>query len=118
MNTFEPDYRNILKVLYNQKPDYLPLYEHNIDAPFVSKCIGEELSLNGRKSCSDLDEYFSKYISFWKENTYDAFSYEAAICEILPGHGAILGGMLGPIQTREDFDRYPFDDIPRIFWET
>ena len=23
MNTFEPDYRNILKVLYNQKPDYL-----------------------------------------------------------------------------------------------
>lgn len=34
MNTFEPDYRNILKVLYNQKPDYLPLYEHNIDAPF------------------------------------------------------------------------------------
>lgn len=92
MNTFEPDYRNILKVLYNQKPDYLPLYEHNIDAPFVSKCIGEELSLNGRKSCSDLDEYFSKYISFWKENTYDAFSYEAAICEILPGHGAILGG--------------------------
>lgn len=33
MNTFEPDYRNILKVLYNQKPDYLPLYEHNIDAP-------------------------------------------------------------------------------------
>lgn len=118
MNTFEPDYRNILKVLYNQKPDYLPLYEHNIDAPFVSKCIGEELSLNGRKSRSDLDEYFSKYISFWKENTYDAFSYEAAICEILPGHGAILGGMLGPIQTRDDFDRYPFDDIPRIFWET
>lgn len=85
---------------------------------FVSKCIGEELSLNGRKSRSDLDEYFSKYISFWKENTYDAFSYEAAICEILPGHGAILGGMLGPIQTRDDFDRYPFDDIPRIFWET
>ena len=68
MNTFEPDYRNILKVLYNQKPDYLPLYEHNIDAPFVSKCIGEELSLNGRKSRSDLDEYFSKYISFWKPN--------------------------------------------------
>lgn len=34
MNTFEPDYRNILKVLYNQKPDYLPLYEHNIDAPY------------------------------------------------------------------------------------
>ena len=118
MDTFEPDYRNILKVLYNQRPDYLPLYEHNIDAPFISKCTGEELSLAACKSQSDLDCYFGKYISFWKKNTYDAFSYEAAICEILPEHGAILGGKLGPIQTRDDFNKYPFEDIPRIFWET
>lgn len=118
MDTFEPDYRNILKVLYNQRPDYLPLYEHNIDAPFISKCTGEELSLAVCKSQSDLDCYFGKYISFWKKNTYDAFSYEAAICEILPEHGAILGGKLGPIQTRDDFNKYPFEDIPRIFWET
>lgn len=118
MDTFEPDYRNILKVLYNQRPDYLPLYEHNIDAPFISKCTGEELSLAACKSQSDLDCYFGKYISFWKKNTYDAFSYEAAICEILPEHGAILGGKSGPIQTRDDFNKYPFEDIPRIFWET
>ena len=118
MDTFEPDYRNRLKVLYNQRPDYLPLYEHNIDAPFISKCTGEELSLAACKSQSDLDCYFGKYISFWKKNTYDAFSYEAAICEILPEHGAILGGKLGPIQTRDDFNKYPFEDIPRIFWET
>ena len=118
MDTFEPDYRNILKVLYNQRPDYLPLYEHNIDAPFISKCTGEELSLAACKSQSDLDCYFGKYISFWKKNTYDAFSYEAAIFDILPEHGAILGGKLGPIQTRDDFNKYPFEDIPRIFWET
>ena len=118
MDTFEPDYRNILKVLYNQRPDYLPLYEHNIDAPFISKCTGEELSLAACKSQSDLDCYFGKYISFWKKNTYDAFSYEAAICEILPEHGAILGGKLGPIQTRDDFNKYPFEAIQRIFWET
>ncbi len=37
---FQPDYTNILKVLYNQRPDYLPLYEHHIDAPFISKCLG------------------------------------------------------------------------------
>ncbi len=118
MNTFEPDYRNILKVLYNQRPDYLPLYEHNIDAPFISKCTGEEMRIDACHTASDFDEYFSKYIGFWKENTFDAFSYEAAICEILPEHGAILGGKLGPIQTRADFEKYPFDDIPRIFWET
>jgi len=29
---FCPDYTNILKELYNQRPDYLPLYECHIDA--------------------------------------------------------------------------------------
>jgi uroporphyrinogen decarboxylase len=50
--------------------------------------------------------------------TYDAFDYEAAICEIYPGHGAINGGMLGPIQTREDFEKYPWDGLPVTFWNT
>ena len=117
MNVFQPDYTNILKVLNNQRPDYLPLYEHHIDPPFIAKCLGCELSIDNCKSDADLDDYFSTYISFWKEHTYDAFDYEAAICEIFPGHGAILGGKLGPIQTRDDFEKYPFDELPAIFWE-
>lgn len=28
-----------------------------------------------------------------------------------------MGGKLGPIQTRSDFERYPFDEIPHLFWE-
>lgn len=52
----------------------------------------------------DLDEYFRKTIRFWMEHGYDAFDYEAGICDIIPGHGAILGGMQGPIQAREDFE--------------
>lgn len=115
-NNFQPDYNNILKVLYNQRPDYLPLYEHHIDAPFISKALGREISAAG-KSGKDLVEHYKTVTGFWKANTYDAFDYEAAICEIFPGHGAILGGE-GPIQNREDFEKYPFDDLPRIFWET
>ena len=114
---FRPDYTNILKVLYNQRPDYLPLYEHHIDAPFISKCTGERLEIVSNHP-SELEDYFRKVIAFWMQNGYDAFDYEAAICDIIPGHGAIMGGMAGPIQTRDDFNKYPFDDIPRIFWET
>ena len=114
---FQPDYTNILSVLYNERPRYLPLYEHNIDAPFVSKYLNEEIGIFSNQP-GELEEYFTRYIRFWREHGYDAFSYEAAICEILPGHGAILGGMLGPIQTRDDFEKYPFEEIPRIFWET
>ena len=114
---FQPDYTNILKVLKNQRPGYLPLYEHHIDAPFISKVLGEELSHEGLNS-AELEDYYRKVIGFWKDMSYDAFDFEAAICDILPGHGAILGGMAGPIQTREDFEKYPWKDIPLIFRET
>ena len=115
-HSFQPDYTNILKVLHNQRPDYLPLYEHHIDAPFISKVLGREVSSAGKKG-KELIEHYKTVTGFWKDHTYDAFDYEAAICEIFPGHGAIFGGD-GPIQTQEDFEKYPFDDLPEIFWET
>jgi len=115
--SFEPDYNNILAVLYNKKPERIPLYEHHIDAPFISKIRGKEIVLDGNKAC-DYEEYYKQITSFWKDLTYDAFDFEAAICDIFPDHGAIMGGRPGPIQNRDDFEKYPFDDIPRIFWET
>ena len=114
-NDFQPDYTNLLKVLYNQRPDYLPLYEHNIDEPFIAKMLGREVDSTG-KSGADLEAHYRVVTEFWRANTYDALSYEAKICEIYPDHGAILGGRLGPIQTRADFDRYPWDEIPDAFF--
>ena len=115
--TFQPDYRNLLQVLHNKKPKRLPLYEHIIDVPFVAKALETDLDLQGNGS-AELEDYYTKLIGFWKESTYDAFAYEAGICDILPGHGAIKGGIPGPIQTRADFERYPFEEIPEIFWES
>lgn len=96
-NDFQPDYTNLLKVLYNQRPDYLPLYEHNIDEPFIAKMLGREVDSTG-KSGADLEEHYRVVTEFWRANTYDALSYEAKICEIYPDHGAILGGRLGPFR--------------------
>jgi len=47
--------------------------------------------------------------------TYDTVSYEVCITEILPGPGAIKGGK-GPIQTREDFVKYPWDELETRYW--
>ena len=79
--------------------------------------IGENLDPAGIKP-NELTGYYRKVIGFWKDMTYDGFDYEAAICDILPGHGAIMGGMLGPIQTRDDFNKYPWKEIPLIFKES
>ena len=112
---FQPDYRHILDVLYNKRPERLPLYEHHIDLPFIAKYLGRDLGLEGTKP-GDLENYYRTVTGFWKEMTFDAFDYEAAICEVFPGHGAIMGGMLGPIQSRQDFEKYPWDEISELFW--
>jgi uroporphyrinogen decarboxylase len=114
---FQPDYKHILDVLNNKKPERLPLYEHHIDLPFISKYLDREIGLDGNRP-GDFENYYSIIAGFWRDMTYDAFDYEAAICEIYPGHGAINGGMLGPIQTRDDFEKYPWHQLPEIFWDT
>ncbi len=114
---FSPDYRNILSVLNNCRPARLPLYEHAIDPPFITKTINKELHLQAGNA-ADYEEYYRTISRFWQDMTYDSFAYEAAICEILPGHGAINGGISGPIQTRADFERYPFDEFPELYWKT
>jgi len=113
---FIPDYTNLLEVLNNRRPQRLPLYEHHIDAPFISKVLGENIDPSGLNP-EELTDYYKKVIGFWKEMTYDGFDFEAAICDILPGHGAIMGGRPGPIQTRDDFEKYPWKEIPAIFKE-
>jgi len=112
---FQPNFNNLLDVLYNRKPGRLPLYEHNIDLPFIEKFFGYEIPFGS--TTADLEEHCKKVIGFWKQNEYDAFSYEALVCEVFPGHGAIKGGMKGPIQNRDDFEKFPFEDIPTLFWE-
>jgi uroporphyrinogen-III decarboxylase len=116
-NGFTPDYKNLLQVLHNERPARLPLYEHNIDAPFISKVLNEDLNPASLKP-NEFEDYYRKITGFWKDMNYDGLSYEAAICEILPGHGAILGGMAGPIQTRDDFEKYPWKEVPEIFKRT
>ena len=111
---FTPDYTNLVQVLNNQRPVRLPVYEHHIDPPFISKVLGEEISAENLTS-EELIDYYRKVTGFWKKMTYDGFDFEAAICDILPGHGAIMGGMAGPVQTRDDFNRYPWSEIPVIF---
>lgn len=114
---FIPDYTNLLQAVSNIRPVRLPVYEHHIDTPFISKILGENLDPSGLKP-SELTDHYRKVIGFWKDMTYDGFDFEAAICDILPGHGAIMGGMQGPVQTRDDFEKYPWKDIPKIFRET
>lgn len=110
-----PEYRYLLDTVSNRRSARLCLYEHIIDPAFISKYTGEACVLQG-ESEKDYRAYHRKLVDFWKGAGYDAISYEGCVCDILPGHGAIKGGMPGPIQNRQDFERYPFHAIPELFW--
>jgi uroporphyrinogen decarboxylase len=113
---FEPDYRHMLAVMQNQRPERLPVYEHIISPKVMESILGFQFAELEEGSGTDLDEFFRHYCSFFERMTYDTVSYEVGIAPILPAHGAIMGGR-GPIQSRTDFDSYPWDEIPERFWK-
>jgi uroporphyrinogen decarboxylase len=115
--SFRPDYRNIEAAARNRRPPRLPIYEHLINVPFIEAVLGRPLAglLDGGRA--DRDEFFRAYGDFFRQMTYDTVSYEVCVTEVLPGGGALLGERAGPIQSRGDFRRYPWDDLPAIFWD-
>jgi uroporphyrinogen decarboxylase len=108
---FQPDYHHMLMVLENKRPARLPLYEHKIDPKIMEEVLGKPFADLEQGDESDLEEFFRNYCLFYKEMTYDTVSFEVTLSRSLPGHGAIYGGMIGPIQTRDDFEKYPWDAL-------
>ena len=117
--TFQPDYHYMLDVLANRRPARLPIYEHIISPTIMEQILGVPFAAleagDDGDGSADLDEFFRHYCRFLPEMTYDTVSYEVCITEILPGHGAIMGGK-GPIQNRADFERYPWDELAARYW--
>ncbi len=114
--TFENDYRHMLDVLHNRRPTRLPVYEHIICPEIMEKILNVSFASLYDGDARDLSEYFRHYCRFFKEMTYDTVSFEVIITEILPDHGAIFGGRPGPIQNRDDFEDYPWDELPGRYW--
>jgi len=115
--TFQPDYRRMVDVVNNRRPAQLPIYEHIINPGFMEQATGIEFAALAGGDDADLARYFESYCAFFRDQTYDTVSYEVCITEILPGGGALLGEHPGPIQTRADFERYPWDELPARFWD-
>jgi uroporphyrinogen decarboxylase len=114
---FQADYRFFADVMRNVRPARLPIYEHLINPPFMEPILGVSFADLAFGKGTDLAEFFRQYCRFYREMTYDTVSFEVCIVEYLPGSGALTQAKPGPIQSRADFDAYPWDDLPKIFWE-
>ena len=113
---WQPDYRHILDAVMNRRPARLPLYEHNINIDFIA--LTRSIAVpEGSGSEKAWREFFRVFNDFWRSKTYDCLSFEGCITTILPDSGALKGGRPGPIQSWEDFRSYPWEELPRIYWD-
>ncbi len=115
---FQPDYRHFLDVMKNQRPARLPLYEHIISPTVMESILDKSFADLYRGDQCDVDAFFDHYCRFFQEMTYDVVSFEVCITEILPESGALSGGRPGPIQSRADFQRYPWRELPARYWRS
>jgi len=113
---FAPDYRLLVDAVRNLRPKRLPIYEHIISTEIMEQILDHKFSELEKGDDTDLREHYRHFCRFFKEMTYDAVSFEAGIVDIMPDSGAIYGGRPGPIQNREDFNKYPWQEIPEKFW--
>lgn len=114
--SFQPNYQYLLDVLHNRRPARLPVYEHIISPKIMEKILHVRFADLQAGAGADLQEFFTQYSRFFKEMTYDTVSFEVCITEILPEHGAIMGGRPGPIRNRADFEEYPWAELPQRYW--
>ena len=115
---FQPDYRHIVNAAYNREAVRLPLYEHIVSADVIGKITGKDFSFLYDGDDNDIREYFRLYCQFFRDYGYDVIPFECCIGQIMPGAGALGNCRITPaIRTRADFDAYPWDEIPDLFFE-
>jgi uroporphyrinogen decarboxylase len=114
---FQPDYRHMLSVMQNKRPERLPLYEHLINTPVMENILGFKFADLLLGNQQDQQAFFEHYCRFYKDMTYDTVSFEVCVSDMIPDHGAIYGGRPGPVQTRDDFNKFPWQEIPVRFWQ-
>lgn len=114
---FQPDYRNIVKCANNHEVERIPLYEHNVSFRKIGEITGKDMASLFEGDDRDLHEFFRLYCKFFKDYGYDVVTFEQCIGDIMPGGGALGDSRITPVvQDEEDFRKYPWDEIPEIFF--
>ena len=114
---FQPDYRNVVMSARNIEASRLPLYEHIICTSIQEEIMNDKFGSLSEGDHSDKVEFFRRSCNFWKTMGYDTISSEYCIGSVCPGAGALGKNIPGVIQTYEDFQKYPWDEIPDLFFQ-
>jgi uroporphyrinogen decarboxylase len=117
MNSFEPDYRNVVDAAFNHTAARLPQYDHLIDAKVMEELLGYTFEhLHSSKDIADRREYARKYAVGLRSLGYDVVPFERCWTNVLNQSKSLCGKEIGPIQNRNDFERFPWAELPDRFF--
>jgi uroporphyrinogen decarboxylase len=115
---FVPDYNNVVNAALNKTSARIPLYEHIVSPVIMEKLTGKNFAALADGGYSDKLEFFRHYNRFFPDSGYDTVSFECVATGVMPGSGSLYGHKEGVIQNRADFDKYPWDSIPDLYFKT
>lgn len=117
MKEFIPDYNNVLNAARNISAKRMPLYEHAISELKMEEILNVKFFGLYQGNRSDKKEFFRIYNNFFKQMGYDTVTLERCIGPVMPGSGALGNHQPGVIKTRENFEKYPWDEIPSLYFK-
>lgn len=111
-----PDYRNLETAARNVRPPRLPFYDHIIDPVVVEPIVDRQFASLRHGDAADQKAFFEGFCASLIELGYDTISEEVCVTQVLPAGGALLHEGAGPIQSRADFEDYPWAEVAERFW--
>ena len=114
---FTPDYANIVKAAENIPAPRLPLYEHAISTGKIEEITGKCFNHLFLGDHTDKMEFFRNYCRFFLDMGYDTVSFEGCISQVMPDAGCLGGHMESKIKCREDFEKYPWQEVPDMYFQ-
>ncbi|RJS87816.1 uroporphyrinogen-III decarboxylase-like protein [Candidatus Bathyarchaeota archaeon] len=130
------NFDRLIEVLWNEEPDRLPFYEHLVDNEVIEAITGEpvtkleiydpgiaRLKEEGPKIMRRVRRFAKALIKFYRGMGYDYVPFEAPlrivrtniregtdIAQLSRGIRTWVDETKGTIETREDFEKYPWPD--------
>lgn len=114
---FQPDYHNVIMAAQNKTPSRIPLYDHGVHVDIMEKILGVDFACLYHGNRSDKEEYYKKICEFYRKMGYDTVSFERCAGPAMPGSGALGNHTEGIIKTMEDYNAYPWEKIPALYFE-
>lgn len=117
MREFTPDFNNIVMAAWNKEPKRMPLYEHIISEKVMEEIMNKKFMDLYHGNRDEKREFFRNYNNFYRLMGYDTVIMERCIGAAMPGSGALGKHKPGVIKNREDFEKYPWAEVPSLFFK-